>query len=945
MSKGKEKAPTSTEEISFKPAGELSLKEIAPYWLTALIESAEDAIISKTLEGIITSWNKGAERIFGYTAEEMLGKPVLVLIPPEYHNEEPRILQKIRAGERIEHYETVRVRKDGGLINISLSVSPIKTPDGEIIGASKIARDITKIKQAEEALRDSENQLRQVTDSISALISYVGSDLRYRFVNRGYSEWFKLSIEEITGKHLREIIGDTAFAAVLPKIERVLSGERLVFEQLMPYPNGNQRYIHVDYTPDFDAGTGKVKGFFALVQDITESKQAEERLLKFDARLRLALDISQTSTFEIDLLTDEVQTDEIGREIYGWEKGAPLTFTQVQSQFHPEDRERVLNAVSEAFAPDGKGEFQVEQRIIRTDGETRWIRVHGRAFFNGEGESKRAVRCLGTYIDITDSKLAEEKIRAGEGRYRMLFNSIDQGFCLCEVLFDAADNPVDYRFLEVNPAFEKMTGILNSEAVTGKTARALVPELEEKWVEIYGQIALTGEPVRFVDNSDAMNGRWFDVYAFRVGDEPSRKVAIFFNNITASKKAEIEREQLLRREQAARREAEEANRLKDEFLATVSHELRTPLNAILGWAQMLRSSGFERQDAPRAIETIYRNAKSQAQLIEDILDVSRIITGKLRLNPKRVLIAPVIQSAVETLRPAVEAKEIRLQMQLDSAQQTVFADPERLQQVVWNLLSNAIKFTPDGGKVTISLDGNESEAQIIVSDTGRGISPEFLPYVFERFRQADGSSTRQHGGLGLGLAIVRHIVELHGGGIEVESPGENEGTTFTVRLPLVESPSKTIRKSGEEDRLPEQSTANYYHANSENAKIKGLRVLLVDDEADSLEILKLVLSQNGAEVKAQTSARAALEVIENWLPDVIVSDIAMPEEDGYSFIKKLRALPPERGGTIPAVALTAYVGIKERTQVLSNGFQMYVPKPVEPNELIEAIANFMKEAK
>lgn len=942
MSEEKEQVPQKNEDISFKTAEDLSLNEIAPYWLTALIESAGDAIVSKTLDGIITSWNKGAERIFGYTADETIGKHISMLIPPEQHNEEPAILRRIRAGERVEHYETVRVRKDGRLINISLTVSPIKTPDGEIIGASKIARDVTEIKQAEAALRESENQLRQITDAIPALVSYVDRNHHYRFVNRGYSEWFGLSTEEIVGKHLIDVIGEAAYATVLPKIERVLAGEKFTFEQFMPYLGGNEKYIHVDYIPDFDPA-GNVKGFFALVQDVTEGKQAEERLRNSDARLRLALDIAETGTFEIDLLTDEVQTDDIGRKIYGWEKDEPLTFSKVQTHFHPKDRDRVMNIVAEAFAPDGEGEFQVEQRIIRTDGETRWIRVHGRVFFDGFGEEKRAVRCLGTYIDITESKLAEERIREGEGRYRMLFNSIDQGFCLCEVLFDEENNPVDYRFLEVNPAFEKMTGILNVEAVGDKTARELVPNLEDKWVEIYGRIALTGEPVRFVDNSDAMNGRWFDVYAFRVGDEPSRKVAIFFNNITASKRAEMEREQILKREQAARREAEEANRLKDEFLATVSHELRTPLNSILGWSQMLRSNQFDQAEASRAVDTIYRNAKSQAQLIEDILDVSRIITGKLRLAPKPIAIAPVIESAVEALRPAIEAKHIRLKMMLENDPQKVFADPERLQQVVWNLLSNAIKFTPDGGEVAITLAGSESEARIIVADTGKGISPEFLPFVFERFRQADGSSTRQHGGLGLGLAIVRHIVELHGGSIEVESLGENKGTTFTVRLPLAESNAKNVRRSDEENRSPEQTPTESFYAKNENGKISGLRVLLVDDETDSLELLKLILSQNGAEVKAEPSARDALKVIEGWLPDVIVSDIAMPEEDGYSFIKKLRALPPERGGKIPAVALTAYVGVKERTQVLSKGFQMYVPKPIEPTELVEVLANFMRE--
>jgi signal transduction histidine kinase/ActR/RegA family two-component response regulator len=426
------------------------------------------------------------------------------------------------------------------------------------------------------------------------------------------------------------------------------------------------------------------------------------------------------------------------------------------------------------------------------------------------------------------------------------------------------------------------------------------------------------------------------------GRDKARRFVGITQNVTERKQAEQEREELLRREQSARREAEEASRLKDEFLATVSHELRTPLNAILGWSQMLRSGRVSQSDMSHAVDTIYRNAKSQAQLIEDILDVSRIITGKIRLEPRPISLAPVIQSAVETLRPAIEAKNIRLQMRLDFEPRTVYADPDRLQQVVWNLLSNAMKFTPEKGQVTIELAADEAETKIIVSDTGRGISAEFLPFVFERFRQADGSSTRQHGGLGLGLAIVRHIVELHGGSVEAASRGENAGTTFTVRLPLSESTSK-VKELNKDILWSNQASVAGAQSITGNNRIKGLRVLLVDDEVDTLDLLGVVLSQNGAKVKARTSARDALEIIKEWQPDVIVSDIAMPEEDGYSFIKKLRALPPDEGGAIPVVALTAYVGIKQRTEVLSNGFQMYVPKPVEPSELLEALASFKRE--
>lgn len=402
---------------------------------------------------------------------------------------------------------------------------------------------------------------------------------------------------------------------------------------------------------------------------------------------------------------------------------------------------------------------------------------------------------------------------------------------------------------------------------------------------------------------------------------------------------EQEREAVLKREQLARLQAEEASRLKDEFLATVSHELRTPLNAILGWSQMLAAGNFDQNQVSHALKTIYRNAKSQAQLIEDILDVSRIITGKMRVNPEPIFLAPVIQNAVETLRPAIEAKNISLHLGLDFESRKVDADPDRLQQVVWNLLSNAIKFTPENGQITVKLESGESEAKVVVADTGKGISPDFLPFVFERFRQADGSITRKHGGLGLGLAIVRSIVELHGGSVEVESEGDGKGSTFTVRLPVSKALSANLENTNGHRPADFASVANEDKAPTRRSAIEGMRILLVDDEADTLELLETILVQNGAEVRPRFSAREALETIKAWKPDVIISDLGMPEEDGYSFVKKLRALPPEEGGEIPFVALTAYVGVKERTRVLSGGFQMYVPKPLEQSELLSALAS------
>ncbi|MEH1813290.1 MAG: AAA family ATPase [Nostoc sp.] len=391
----------------------------------------------------------------------------------------------------------------------------------------------------------------------------------------------------------------------------------------------------------------------------------------------------------------------------------------------------------------------------------------------------------------------------------------------------------------------------------------------------------------------------------------------------------IARAHLYEAERTARNAAEAANRIKDEFLAVLSHELRTPLNPILGWAKLMRTRKLDRATSDRALETIERNAKLQTQLIEDLLDVSRILQGKLNLNFYRINLVSVIEAAIETVRLSAEAKSIQIQTILESGVGEVLGDANRLQQVIWNILSNAIKFTPIGGQVKIKLQQVGSQAQVCVTDTGKGIAPEFLPYVFDYFRQADGATTRKFGGLGLGLAIVRHLVELHGGTVQAESLGEAQGATFTVRLPCLQDESKKIKNAKDNSSL----------VADQSSPLSGLEILVVDDDADMREFLPFMLEQYGATVTVAASAIEALTALSQSQPNLIISDIGMPEMDGYMLMRQIRSLEPEQGGTIPAIALTAYAGEMDHQQAIAVGFQQHISKPVDPEELVKAIAS------
>jgi PAS domain S-box-containing protein len=538
----------------------------------------------------------------------------------------------------------------------------------------------------------------------------------------------------------------------------------------------------------------------------------------------------------------------------------------------------------------------------------------------------RAAVAYGRALLFEAERAARERAEESESRFRALSNAGVLGI----ITSDETG-----RIIDANPAFLAMLGLTHDDLAAGISWQDVTPpEWLERDMEADRQMKTQGAVASYEKEFFDRDGRRVPVLigATLVGID--RRIGVgFVLDITERKRAEAAIRTAMEREQALRVQAEEASRLKDEFLATVSHELRTPLTAFLGYAQLLQSRKRDEPFVERTVAKMVRSATAQAQLIEDLLDVSRIASGKLRLAMQPTELGSVVLAALDMVRLAVDSKRLQLDVDLDPAAGAILGDPDRLQQVVWNLLSNATKFTSTGGTITIRLRDDGTHVQLTISDTGRGIAADFLPYVFDRFRQADSTTSRAHDGLGLGLAIVRHLVELHGGTVTAASDGVGQGATFTVRLPLLGTRAAPPRTSADKT-LPTNCPP----------ELRELRVLLVDDQEDILELLHEMLAPCGAVIKRCSSARDGLEALRTWRPDVLVSDIAMPRDDGYWLIRQVRALAPEDGGTTPSLALTAYVRMDDRLRVLAAGFQQYVPKPVEPDELRKVVAQLARTA-
>jgi PAS domain S-box-containing protein len=824
---------------------ELHNSEIAPYWLSAIIDSADDAIITKTLDGIITSWNKGAEHIFGYTAQEAIGQPITMLIPEDLRNEEPTILARLRKGERIEHYETIRVRKDGRLVNISLTVSPIRKPDGTIIGASKIARDITERKRAEAQ----QLQLAAIVENSDDAI--ISKDLNGIILswNPGAERLYGYTAEEIVGQSVTKLIPEGRPDEEPRILDKIRRGEPVDhYETVRVRKDGKFIEVSLTVSPVKDA-SGRIIGASKIARDITARKRAQEQLREQAEIIDTVNRLGQTLGGELNL-------------------------------------HNLVQAV--------------------TDAATELTGAHFGSFFYNVLDGQGASYMLYTLSGVPREAFAHFPMP----RATDLFGPTFRG----EGILRIDDVSKDPRYGKNSPYYGMPEGHL---PVTSYLALPVI----SRTGEVLGGLFF-GHPEAGV----------FTARHERILTGMAAQAAVAMDNarlFEELKSARIEAERAAEENERLYREAQESNRIKDEFLATVSHELRTPLTAILGWAHLLRKGTSNGDYAAKAFETIERNARAQSQLIDDLLDVSRIITGKLRIDVQPIDPNTFIEAAIESIKPGAEAKGVRLQKIVDTGMVFVAGDPVRLQQVIWNLLANAVKFTPRGGRVQVKLERVNSHVEISVSDTGAGIAAEFLPLVFDRFRQADQRKTRQHGGLGLGLSIVRHLVELHGGHVRAASPGEGHGSTFTVFLPV----APVYQADAESGRVhpAARDTLPTYEFTE---RLDGLRILVVDDEPDTRELLKAGLGQCGAAVTVAGSASEAYAVLQDGIVDLLISDIGMPGEDGYELIRRVRQLPAENGGKVPAIALTAYARVEDRMQALRAGYQMHVPKPIELAELV-----------
>lgn len=783
-------------------------------------------------------------------------------------------------------------------------------------------RDITESKNAEGIIRASEIFTRSILDSLPAHIAVIDKNGVIVSVN---DAWENFASQNCLAENLQLTGIGQNYLQVCEKDQSFNGQTNSIIENLCAVLEGKSDGFAVEYpcaelwfVLQASALKGDDGGAVISHINITDRKLAEKELKNSEEFTRSIFENSPDCVKVLDLDGNLHSMNNNGLCIMEIDDFNDYVGKNWVDFWEGEENELAYQAVESAR--NGKT-ANFEGFCLTTKGTPKWWDVSVSPIFDASG---KPIRLISTSRDVTERKEAEKS------RFHLA--------AIVESSSDAiVSKDLNGTITSWNDGAENLFGY-TAEEVIGKSITLLIPteHLDEE-PQILERIRRGEKIVLFETIRQRKDKSKVDVsltvspifdYAGKIIG--ASKIA---HDITERKQAEAERERLLEREQNARKDAEIANRLRDEFLATVSHELRAPLNSILGWARLMEKGTLDEKTTEKAIATIVRNAESQNRLIEDLLDVSRIISGKMRLEVMTVKPSNFVEAALETVRPAAEAKNIALEVVGDQIVSHISGDPNRLQQVMWNLLSNAIKFTSPGGRVVVEINRESGNVEIKVKDTGVGIKEEFLPHVFDRFRQADASSIRKFGGLGLGLAIVRHITEMHGGTVDVESAGENQGATFTVSLPVVSSP--------EDEEIIELNEANREPFFDDESKpdLDGLLILVVDDEQDTRQLLVQSLTLYGATVITAKSAEEGLQQIVEKSPDVLVSDIGMPDEDGYSLIKKVRALEDENQRNITAIALTAFTRAQDRMRALASGFHNHVGKPVEPDELVTVIAS------
>lgn len=789
----------------------------------------------------------------------------------------------------------------------------------------ELARTHERLQENERKLQETSARLNVAgrTGEVATWIWDPATDQVY--ADEILSRWFHLDPAQSQGGPLANFIAAVHSddrEQIRRAIEQVRqTGSNLEIEFRVTDGNGGSRRALARSWAELNPEGAPVR-VVGVVMDVTELRRTAEALAVTREQLHLAAEAAEIGTFSWRPDSGTLLWNSQCKQQFWTAPDTPPSLELFFARVHPDDRAAAREGIRRTVE-DGDP-FDLEYRIVSPEGALRWIHAKGRAYRDAAGES---VRFDGITLDVTRQKQTETDLALSEARYRLVIESLPEYAIF--ILDDAG------HITHWNVGAERLLGYTTTE-ILGRSAHLLFTPEDRARGEPEKEM-LTAKTKGF-----ASDDRWHlrkDGSRFFVSglmcslqDNQGRRIGLakIMRDVTERQAAAAERERLLESERAARSEAERTSRLKDEFLATLSHELRTPLNAILGWTQILKTPGLEPADVAQGLEVIDRNTRAQARLIEDLLDMSRIVSGKVRLEVQPVVLSAIVNAAIDSVRTAADAKAIHLTAVVHGAGATVRGDANRLQQVLWNLLTNSIKFTPAGGQVQVSVTREEDHAAVRVADNGAGIEPAFLPHVFERFRQADASTTRQHGGLGLGLSIVKQLVELHGGEVRAESAGAGRGTTFTFTIPLLAaprvSPPPTPRPS------PPSATTTV-----QDIDLSGVRVLVVDDEPDSAGLVKRVLETQRAEVRVALSMAIALEQFGEFKPHLLLSDIGMPEHDGYELIQRIRELPHGHG--VPAAALTALARGEDRSRALQAGFTAHLAKPIEPAELIRVVAS------